>query len=65
MMLEKCSMICIIDVMHHSKRNLTPDEFLLLSGGDLFLVCCTFKLHYTHKVVKGFRLTYNLVQVKE
>jgi hypothetical protein len=51
MMLEACSMICIIDAMRRSKRILTPDDLVLVSYGDLFRMCCTFRVNYTHKVV--------------
>jgi hypothetical protein len=58
MMLEDCIMICIIDVMHRSKRILSPDDLVLVSYSDLFRMCCTFRVNYTHNVVTGFRFTY-------
>jgi hypothetical protein len=29
------------------------------------MLCCTFNINYTHKVVKDFRLTNNPIKVKE
>jgi hypothetical protein len=49
-------MICIIYAMHRLKRNLTPDDLVLVSCGDFLVLCCTFKFTSIHEVVKGFRL---------